>query len=90
VTNVIDRPKVRILSESDLKSGINEIKDVGCVQRWVKLGMPAENVEMEISNVISDRTYHAEYQKMRRRVCNKYHLDERELVRQLLQAMIVS
>ena len=76
--------KVRSVSESDIQSGVTQIKDVRAVKGWIGRGMPDRDIEMEASNVIRDRVDNPDYKAMKNRICTKYRIDEQELVRQLL------
>lgn len=73
-----------LLDEKDLQSGIAIIETFDTVQRWHKRGKRADDIEMEVPNVIRVALYKAGYQKEKNRLCEKYRIDERELVRRLL------
>ena len=75
------------LTSSELKSGIAEIENVTAVKRWKDRGSPADDIEMEVPNIISNKANNVAYHRVYRRLRDKYGIDEREFVRQLLQRM---
>ena len=78
---------VRTLSEPELQSGIDEIKGASAVTAWVRNGKKADDIEMEVTNVIGSLYMRAGYIKLRDRMRSKYNIDERDFVRQLFQRM---
>ena len=88
-SRVASKSSVHALSESDLQLGIAEIENVTAVKRWKVRGTPDDDIEMEIPNIISNKANNVAYQRMCRRVCDAYDINERELVRQLLHRMKV-
>ena len=79
-----------VIEESDVAAGITEIQCLDTVQRWVKRGMPTDDIEMEVPNVINRATGRPNYQAMRDRLCDKYQIDEPMLVRMLLRQIATS
>jgi hypothetical protein len=79
-----------VLSKTDILAGIAGIVDLDTVQRWIKRGKSADDIEMELPNVIKRAVNYPKYQVMRNRLCGKYQIDEFTLVGTLLRQIATS
>lgn len=79
-----------VISKADLREGVAAIQHFGAVISWVKAGKPEEDIEMHARNVSDPhggQRYRPCYQKMLRKMQDKYKIEERDLALRLLQHM---
>ena len=76
------------LTKAELASGATWLmENSAAVKRWVKKGLPKEDIPLETRNVIGEQRFKVEYLEMRDRKCKQHQLEEYDYVYQLLRHM---
>jgi hypothetical protein len=78
------------IKKQDLEAGLAVFEKLDTVERWSRRGKRADEIEMEIPNVIQCAMYRKVYQDMRDKLLSKYGIKEESTLVRCLMSSIAS